>query len=151
MIGFVKNASLLRKLKAKSKVSYQTDGIKNGTLTRACTDLLLQLNFQGMDAEGKKPNKLSSSTQSLGKRHAENIEGALALKRQAVETNIGSPKSLSPSRVSALSREGSFKNLDKGKVRPSPQISLGNHSGNDMPETVRSPTFGPRLQTPKGK
>ncbi|XWS42848.1 hypothetical protein CRYUN_Cryun16bG0049800 [Craigia yunnanensis] len=105
---------------------------------------------QGMDAEGKKANKLSSSTQSLGKRHAENIEGASAPKRQAVEANVGSPKSLSPGKVSALSREASFKNLDKGKVRPSPQISLGNHSGNDMPETVHSPTSGPRLQTPKG-
>ncbi|XVF06832.1 hypothetical protein REPUB_Repub06bG0085100 [Reevesia pubescens] len=105
---------------------------------------------QGLDAEGKKASKLSSSTRSLGKRHTENLEGALAPKRQAVETNIGSPKSLSPSRVSALSRESSFKNLDKGKVRPSPQSSLSNHSGNDMPETVRSPTSGPRLQTPKG-
>ncbi|XWS58009.1 hypothetical protein CRYUN_Cryun09bG0222200 [Craigia yunnanensis] len=105
---------------------------------------------QGLDTEGKKENKLSSSTQSLGKRHAENQEGASALKRQAVETNIGSPKSLSPSRISALSREGSFKNLDRAKLRPSPQISLSNHSGNDVPETVRSPTSGPRLQTPKG-
>ncbi|XP_022718629.1 uncharacterized protein LOC111276921 isoform X2 [Durio zibethinus] len=105
---------------------------------------------QGLDTEGKKASKLSSSKQSLGKRYAENLEGALALKRQAVETNMGSPKSLSPGRVSSLSREGSFKNLDKGKVRPSPQISLGNRSGNDMPETVCSPTSGTRLQTPKG-
>ncbi|XP_022743833.1 uncharacterized protein LOC111294704 [Durio zibethinus] len=105
---------------------------------------------QGLDAEGKKENKPSSSTPSLVKKHAENLEGAFALKRQAVETNIGSPKSLSPSRISALSREGSFKKLDKAKLRPSPQISLNNHSGNDMAETVRSPTYGPRLQTPKG-
>ena len=146
MIGFVKNASWLRKLKAKSKVSYQTDGIKNGTLTKACTDLLLQLNFQGLGTEGKKENKLSSSTQSIGKRHAENLEGASAPERQAVET-----KSLSPSRISALSREGSFKNLDRVKLRPSPQISLSNHSGNDVPETVLSRTSGPQLQTPKGK
>ena len=111
----------------------------------------MQLNFQGLDAEGRKANQLNSSTQSLGKRHAENLEGASAPKRQAVETNMGSPKLLSPSRVSVLSREVSFKNLDKGKVRPSLQISLGNHSGNEMPETVRSPTSGPRLQTPKGK
>ncbi|KAG4123301.1 hypothetical protein ERO13_D11G318200v2 [Gossypium hirsutum] len=105
---------------------------------------------QGLDAEGKKANKLSSSTRSLGKRHAENLEGASAPKRQAIQTNMGSPKSLSPSRLSAFSREGSFKNLDKGKVRPSPQISLGNHSGNGMPEAVRTPPSGPRLQTSKG-
>ncbi|KAL4377299.1 hypothetical protein GQ457_02G039610 [Hibiscus cannabinus] len=105
---------------------------------------------QGSDSEGKKAKKLSSSTSILGKRHAENLEGASAPKRLAGETNMGSPKSLSPSRTSSLSREGSFKNLDKGKVRPSPQISLGNHSGNDVPEAVRSPTSAPRLQTPKG-
>ncbi|OMP03376.1 Zinc finger, PHD-type, partial [Corchorus capsularis] len=105
---------------------------------------------QGSDAEGKRANKLGSIAQNLGKRHAENQEGASALKRQAVETNMASPKSLSPSRVASLSREGSFKNLDRGKARPSPQISLGNHSGNDMPEAARSPTSGPRLQTPKG-
>ncbi|XP_039059218.1 uncharacterized protein LOC120202932 isoform X4 [Hibiscus syriacus] len=104
---------------------------------------------QGLDAEVKKAKKLSSSTRILGKRHVENLEGALAPKRQAVETNMGSPKSLSPSRVSSLSREGSFKNLDKGKVRPFPQISLGNHSGNDVPEAVSSPNSAPRLQTPK--
>ncbi|KAK8588877.1 hypothetical protein V6N12_023289 [Hibiscus sabdariffa] len=105
---------------------------------------------QGLDAEGRKANKLSSSTLILGKRHVENLDSGSALKRQAVETNMGSPKSLSPNRISSLSREGSFKNIDKGKVRPSPEISLGNHSGNDMPESVRSLTSGPRLQTPKG-
>ncbi|MBA0850889.1 hypothetical protein Goshw_008953 [Gossypium schwendimanii] len=105
---------------------------------------------QGLDSEGKKAKKLSSTTQNLGKRHAENLEDASASKRQAVEQKMGSPKSLSPSKASALSREGSFKNMDKGKVRPSPQLSLGSHSGNDMLETTCSPASGPRLQSPKG-
>ncbi|PPS06182.1 hypothetical protein GOBAR_AA14464 [Gossypium barbadense] len=105
---------------------------------------------QGLDSEGKKAKKLSSTTQNLGKRHAENLEDASASKRQAVEQKMGSPKSLSPSKASALSREGSFKNMDKGKVRPSPQLSLGCHSGNDMLETTCSPASGPRLQSPKG-
>ncbi|KAE8672507.1 hypothetical protein F3Y22_tig00111840pilonHSYRG00012 [Hibiscus syriacus] len=81
---------------------------------------------QGLDAEGKMENKLISSTPILSKRHIGNLEGASAPKRQVVN---GSPRSLSPNGVSSLSRESSFKNLDKGKVRPSPQISLGNHSG----------------------
>ncbi|KAG4154382.1 hypothetical protein ERO13_D03G054500v2 [Gossypium hirsutum] len=105
---------------------------------------------QGLDSEGKKAKKLSSTTQNLGKRHAENLEDASASKRQAVEQKMGSPKSLSPSKASALSREGSFKNMDKGKVRPSPQLSLGSHSGNDLLETTCSPASGPRLQLPKG-
>ncbi|MBA0608629.1 hypothetical protein Godav_020822, partial [Gossypium davidsonii] len=105
---------------------------------------------QGLDSEGKKAKKLSSTTQNLGKRHVENLEDASASKRQAVEQKMGSPKSLSPSKASALSREGSFKNMDKGKVRPSPQLSLGSHSGNDMLETTCSPASGPTLQSPKG-
>ncbi|XP_039034089.1 LOW QUALITY PROTEIN: uncharacterized protein LOC120170160 [Hibiscus syriacus] len=104
---------------------------------------------QGLDSEGKKANRLGSSTQILGKRHAENLEGASSSKKHAVETSMGSQKPLSPSKVPALSREDSFKNLDKGKVRPSPKLSLGNHSGNDILETVCSPTSCPRLQSPK--
>ncbi|GMJ11333.1 hypothetical protein HRI_004802500 [Hibiscus trionum] len=104
---------------------------------------------QGLDAEGEKANKVGSSMQSLAKRHAENLESALALKQKAVETSMGSPESLSPNRVSALSREGSFKDLNKGKVKPYLQNSFGSHSGNDMPETVRPPS-GTQLQAPKG-
>ncbi|KAK8520054.1 hypothetical protein V6N13_031476 [Hibiscus sabdariffa] len=103
---------------------------------------------QGLDVEGEKANKVGSSTQSLAKRHAENLESALALKQKAVETSTGSPEPLSPNRVCALSQEGSFKDLNKGKVKPYLQNSFGNHSGNDMPETVRSPS-GTQLQAPK--
>ncbi|XP_039006071.1 uncharacterized protein LOC120133579 isoform X2 [Hibiscus syriacus] len=104
---------------------------------------------QGLGYEGKEANKLGLSTQILGKRDAEHLEGASAPKKSAVEPNMGSTKSLSPSKVPALSREGSFKNLDKGKVKSSPKLSLGNHSGNDMLETVCSPISGPRLQSPR--
>ncbi|GMI78942.1 hypothetical protein like AT5G16680 [Hibiscus trionum] len=101
------------------------------------------------DSEGKKANRLSSSAQILGKRHAENLAGASASKKHAIEPNMGSPKSLNLSKVPALSREGSFKNLDKGKVRPSPKLSLGNLSGNDVLETVCSSTSCSRMQSPK--
>lgn len=95
--------------------------------------------------------KLGSSRQNSGKRLAENLEAAPAVKRQTIETNIGSPKSSSPSRVAALSRESSFKSIDKGKMRPSSHISLGNHPNNDMSEATRSPTSGSKLQESKGK
>ncbi|KAK8542855.1 hypothetical protein V6N13_136593 [Hibiscus sabdariffa] len=103
---------------------------------------------QGLDVEGEKANKVGSSTQSLVKRHAENLESALALKQKAVETSMGSPEPLSSNRVCALSQEGSFKDLNKGKVKPYLQNSFGNHSGNDMPENVRSPSVT-QLQAPK--
>jgi len=77
-------------------------------------------------------------------------------KRQELETGTESPKPLSPSRIVtgsprpsspsrivALSRDSSFKSLDKGKVKSAQH--------NDILETARFPTIGPRLQTPKGK
>ncbi|GKV07428.1 hypothetical protein SLEP1_g19208 [Rubroshorea leprosula] len=105
---------------------------------------------QGSDVEGKRVDKPGSSRQNSGKRLAENLEGAPAAKRQTIETNIGSPKSSSPSRVAALSRESSFKSIDKGKMRPSSHMFLGNHSNNDMSEATRSPTSGSKLQESKG-
>jgi hypothetical protein len=77
-------------------------------------------------------------------------------KRQELEIGTESPKPLSPSRIVtgsprpsspgkivALSRDSSFKSLDKAKVKSAQH--------NDILETARFPTTGPRLQTPKGK
>lgn len=102
--------------------------------------------FEGSDIEGKRTNKQSTSTQSSGKRHAENLDAAPAAKRQAIETSPGHPKPLSPSKAAALSRDSSFKSLDKGKVRP---VTFGNNSSNDVVETARSPG-GLLPQTTKG-
>ena len=102
--------------------------------------------------EGKKLSKSSgSSAQFSSKRLAENVEVAPAAKRQALEPSIGSPKSSSPIRVAALSRESSFKNLDKERSRPAQQVSIGNQSINNSLEPSRSATAGPRLQTLKGE
>lgn len=108
-----------------------------------------KIDFKGSDAEEKKMHK--TSTQNSGKRHAETIEVTSASKRPAIETSLGSPKSSSPSRIAALSRDSSFKSLDKGKVKPAHQTSFGNLSSIDIPEIARSSSTGPRLQTPKGK
>ncbi|KAF5749254.1 hypothetical protein HS088_TW04G01219 [Tripterygium wilfordii] len=104
---------------------------------------------QKQDAEVERVNKASPSIPNSGDKHAENLEVASASRRQAIEANIVSPKSSSPHRTATLSRDSSFKNLDKGKVRPT-QKSFGNQSGNDILETVRSPTTSMRLHPPKG-
>ena len=101
--------------------------------------------------EGKRVSKATSSMQVATKRLNENSEVVPAAKRQALETSIGSPKSSSPIKMAALSRETSFKNLDKERVRPAQQASLGIPSANDVPETARSPVAGSRLQTSKGE
>lgn len=105
-----------------------------------------EINTQKQETGGKRTSKASSSMQLSTKRLAENIEVAPTAKRQALETNIGSPKSSSPIRMAALSRESSFKKLDKERSRPAQQISVGNQSSNDMLETARSPVAGQRLQ-----
>ena len=135
-----------------------------------------EMEFEGSEVEEKKMDKLGSCTLVSGKRCAENIEVAPA-KRQALETGIGSPKPSSPSRIVtgspkplspsrivsgsqkplspsktvSLSRDSSFKSIDKGKVKSAHQTSFGNHSGTDIPETARFPATGPRLQKEKGK
>ncbi|XP_059435246.1 uncharacterized protein LOC132168162 isoform X4 [Corylus avellana] len=109
---------------------------------------------QGSEVEGKRTNKVGSSTHVSAKRHAENVEVASA-KRQELEIGTESPKPLSPSRIFtgsprpsspsklvALSRDSSFKSLDKAKVKSAQH--------NDILETARFPTTGQRLQTPKG-
>lgn len=96
-------------------------------------------------------SKSSSNTQVSSKRLLENIEVASAAKRQALETSLGSPKSSSPSRVAALSRDSSFKNLDRERLRLVQQTSTGKQSTNDMLETVRTPVAGSRLQMHKGE
>ncbi|XP_021899625.1 uncharacterized protein LOC110815951 isoform X1 [Carica papaya] len=72
------------------------------------------------------------------------------MKRQVIETSTGSQKSSSPTKTGMLSRESSFKSMDKGKTKPANQLFYANLSNNDILETARSPRTGPQLQTPKG-
>jgi hypothetical protein len=99
------------------------------------------------DAEEKRMN----STQSSGKRQAETIELVPIPKRQATESSLASPKSCSPSRIAALSRDTSFKSLDKGKVKTAHQTYFGNRLSIDVQETAHPSLNGSRVQTPKGK
>lgn len=94
---------------------------------------------QDSDADGKRVNKISLSRENSVKRLAEDLEGAPAAKRQAIDANVGSPKSSSPGRAASLSRESSFKSIDKGKMQSSSHISYGNHSNSDVSENTCSP------------
>ncbi|MED6183265.1 hypothetical protein PIB30_036345 [Stylosanthes scabra] len=104
---------------------------------------------QRLEAEEKIIHKGSLASQVSNKRLSENIEVAPAAKRQALESSTGSPKASSPKRLVPLSRESSFKNLDKGKVKPGHLMPIRNHSGGDDTEVARSPSIGPRSQIPK--
>ncbi|XP_050225698.1 uncharacterized protein LOC126675142 isoform X2 [Mercurialis annua] len=101
---------------------------------------------QKQDAEGKRMNK--ESRQSSLKRPAETTDVTSTSKRQAVETSFGLPKSSSPTRTGALSRDNSFKGWDKGKAKVAHQTSLANNSNMDILDNARS-SIGPRVQTSK--
>ncbi|MED6182964.1 hypothetical protein PIB30_033566 [Stylosanthes scabra] len=104
---------------------------------------------QGLDVEEKKVHKVSSTAQISGKRPSESEELAKTGKKQALESSKGSPKGSSPKKIFPLSRESSFKNIDKGKLKSDHQASICNHpDGNDI-ELARSLSAGPRSQTTK--
>uniref|UniRef100_A0A6N2NHL9 Zinc finger PHD-type domain-containing protein n=1 Tax=Salix viminalis TaxID=40686 RepID=A0A6N2NHL9_SALVM len=94
--------------------------------------------------------KLIEKLKIKSKRHAEPVELASAPKKRATETSLASPKSCSPSRIAAVSRDTSSKSLDKGKVKIGHQTSFGNKSCIDIPEIARPSVNGPRVQTLKG-
>lgn len=112
------------------------------------TDTFLHMNSKGSDMEGKRRDKSVLSTQVSNKRLSENIEAAPAAKRKALEIRVGSPKPSSPKRMGVLSRESSFKSIDKDRWRSGYQTSPSTH---DISETARSPSSGIRLQATKSE
>lgn len=95
-------------------------------------------------AEAKRKPEVALNTNSSGKRHADKTEAAPDAKRQAVETSTGSPKKSILPRIGALSRETSFKGLDRPRGKLNHQTSFS-----DDTESARS--TGSQLQPPKGR
>ncbi|XP_059667443.1 protein PARALOG OF AIPP2-like [Cornus florida] len=122
----------------------------SGEASAVNTNLFMKLDTQNSDLEGNRISQDISSAKASGKRHAENIEVTSEAKRQATEPFMGSPKTSSPSRLAAISRDCSSNNLSKGKVKPVHQSSFGSSLVNETPEIARSHTTGPLLQTPRG-
>ncbi|GMP70925.1 hypothetical protein CsSME_00029550 [Camellia sinensis var. sinensis] len=121
----------------------------SGLASALDTNLCVKSDKKDSDVEGNKTNKDILSTKTSGKRCAENIEVASAAKKQALEPTVGSPNTSSPSRVAALSHDSSFRNLNKGKVKPAHHLTSGSCSIKDTSEAAFSST-GPRLQTTRG-
>ncbi|KAK9144503.1 hypothetical protein Sjap_004406 [Stephania japonica] len=77
-----------------------------------------KMNAKSLDVEANRSIKATSSSLSSFKRRLESLEVAPAAKRQTLESGVGTPKSSSPGKKLALSREASFKNFEKGKAKP---------------------------------
>ncbi|XP_059625095.1 protein PARALOG OF AIPP2-like isoform X2 [Cornus florida] len=128
----------------------KVDGNERNQVITVNANLFKKLDTKDSDVEGNKTIEDVSSAKASGKRHADNIEVASAAKRQSLEPFVLSPKMSSPSRIAALSRDCSSKNLDREKVKLAQQSASGPPSVFDTPETACSPTIGPLLQTPRG-
>ncbi|KAL2329271.1 hypothetical protein Fmac_022698 [Flemingia macrophylla] len=102
---------------------------------------------RSLDIEGKKTHKVCSTSQTAGKRPSESMEIATAAKRQALELSKGSPMASSPKRLVPLSRESSFKSVDKGKMKSGQQIPMRNNLGGDDKEIAHTLSTGPRSQS----
>lgn len=106
----------------------------------------------GLDTDAKhiKPEKDSSHVKLSRKREADDAEVSSAAKRQVFESKIRSPNVSSPRRAGMLSRDRSFKNLDRERVKPAYQIPPGVQTGKNAPE-VAYPSLDARLHTSRGK
>ncbi|KAL0887765.1 hypothetical protein Bca101_011748 [Brassica carinata] len=98
---------------------------------------------QKQEAKRKIETEIILSPHSSGKRHADKIEAVPDAKRQAVEGSTGSPKKSTLPRIGPLSRETSFKGLDRPRGKLNHQSSFS-----DTTEGARS--TGLQLQPPKG-
>ncbi|CAH2072587.1 unnamed protein product, partial [Thlaspi arvense] len=98
---------------------------------------------QKQEAKRKKETEAILNTHSSGKRHADKTEAAPDAKRQAVDSSTGSPKKSVLPRIGALSRETSFKGLDR------PRGKL-NHQSSFSDDTEAARSTGSQLQPPKG-
>ncbi|KAG7555514.1 Zinc finger PHD-type [Arabidopsis suecica] len=108
-----------------------------------CEECAEEAEKQKQDAKRKRETEVTLNTHSSGKRHAEKIEAAPDAKRQAVAASTGSPKKSILPRIGSLSRETSFKGLDRLRGKLNHQTSFS-----DDTESARS--TGSLLQPPKG-
>ncbi|KAL1813611.1 ASI1-immunoprecipitated protein 2 isoform X3 [Daucus carota subsp. sativus] len=108
-------------------------------------------NLDGLhtDANIIKAEKESLHGKIYRKRKADDTEVSSSAKRQVFESTIRSPKISSPRRADVLSRDSSFKNSDRGKVKPASQIPPGVQTGKSIPE-VANPSLDARQSTSRG-
>uniref|UniRef100_A0A5B6Z9X3 AIPP2-like SPOC-like domain-containing protein n=1 Tax=Davidia involucrata TaxID=16924 RepID=A0A5B6Z9X3_DAVIN len=110
------------------------------------------LDIKGSNVEKSRSDEVSSVPHCSAKRPAVNSESGSVSKRRALETNVGSPLVSSPCGRASLSRDSTYKILDKGKVRPAFDTpSFGDRSSNNTRGNVCLPTISdhnsPKSQT----
>lgn len=101
--------------------------------------------LENKDSFSERKQKIVSLNKQLStKRSVDSIEAGPTAKKQVLESSTGSPTTLSPNRVPVLSRDFSFKNVDKMKGKSTSQLSTGAESAGDSSENTRSPSRNPK-------
>jgi len=100
------------------------------------------------ETKRKRESEVNVNTQISSKRHIDKFEAVPDSKRLAVGAQIGSPKRSVLPRMSTLSRETSFKGLEKPTRKLAHYSSFNSHSSDDT-ESTRSTDS--QLQSPKGR
>ncbi|CAI9755296.1 unnamed protein product [Fraxinus pennsylvanica] len=90
-----------------------------------------------------------SNMKTCGKRPRDENEVSSVAKKPAIESIMASPRNSSSSKTAALSRESSFKNLDRGRMRPINHSSSATLPVNDTLESAHAAP-DPRIQISRG-
>lgn len=109
-----------------------------GRTTSVNSEFSPKLENKDSFCERSKLKTFSVKKQLPSKRTEDSFEAGPTAKKQALESSTGSPTALSPSRV--LSKDSSFRNLDKTKGKSINQLSMGIEAAVDASENPRSPT-----------
>lgn len=95
--------------------------------------------------------RTKSSTKIAPKRPRDDDDAEVSskIKKPALESVVGSPKTSNSNRIAALSRESSFKNLDRGKLQ-SPHHSSSETVPINGTAELAKPASDPRLHNVRG-
>ncbi|XP_022866085.1 tyrosine-protein kinase BAZ1B-like [Olea europaea var. sylvestris] len=116
---------------------------KNNSFGQATSE-----NINSFDVEGNR-TKGCSNMKTCGKRPRDENEVSSVAKKPAIESIMTSPRNSSSNKTAALSRENSFKNLDRGRMQPINHSSSATLPVNDTLESART-ALDPRIQTSRG-
>ncbi|KAL8534784.1 hypothetical protein ACS0TY_010715 [Phlomoides rotata] len=105
-------------------------------------------NLNSSDVEDRR-TKSSTKVAPKRLRDDDDAEVSSIIKKPALESIVGSPKTSNSSKIAALSRESSFKNLDRGKLQPPHHSSSETVPINGTAESAKSAS-DPRLHNFRG-
>ncbi|CAA3027488.1 uncharacterized protein LOC111399148 isoform X3 [Olea europaea subsp. europaea] len=127
----------------QDKIGWIDGNEKNNSCGQASSENKISFDVEGNRTEG------CSDMKTCGKRPRDDNEVSFMAKKPAIESIMGSPRNSNSSKTAALSRESSFKNLDKGRTQP---VNLSSSATLPVNDTLESACTSPdsRIQASRG-